>query len=564
KGAPVKGNTLPLTWSQLVNILYKERFITRKQLKACGGIEALKIRYEQVRLRMQTLFDARREPLDNKGFVVMYAEHFDVYDLSGSKAKYVWADKVESFASTVKDKEVPGDVVHGEAKEEGDAGMEDDYETSDISKIDEDVQGEDRTMDEEEEFYSAEDVNTAATFEDAEDQEEEISEHHHDEFSDLINDFYDVHPGDQEHPQAQTVEIHLGEDGSLPTGSTITLENKADNSQSPPSRLEASEEKEQVIQGRVVDNHSEGPTIATIEILEAGNISVVTAQPVPLTIGAGSQGLPSQVEDEIMSGHVAQIGGGSEGIPHGTKSRLIDSEPAELTHGISSNLDQQIAVRVLDNEVLRRSSRGITKLALSDMIESIEEAATIATSVSKMEEIDGAQVQEQGTRKREQIHTFLKVLEKGKSLLPAKEGTSKRYNEGVSTMQMRETANIQSSRGQNQRKHRSGKLKSNESTFQVFEDNMEGGIIPPRMSANNTRPLGMDLPKENMDERGELRGDPATEQQLSDLRARTHHTQTAQLVAVPPYTSGPFQSPSTSDSEYASATSRYPHDSHLR
>jgi gamma-glutamylcysteine synthetase len=45
------------------------------------------------------------------------------------------------------------------------------------------------------------------------------------------------------------------------------------------------------------------------------------------------------------------------------------------------------------------------------MIDSIENAETIAARVSKIEE-EGAQGRGQDTRKQEQIDTFLKVLEK--------------------------------------------------------------------------------------------------------------------------------------------------------
>lgn len=518
KGAPVEGNTLPHTWPQLVNILVKERFFIRKQLKAWGGVQALKKRYEQVRIRMQTLF----------------------------------AGEVASFTGIPEDKEKDsGDVANGEAKEEGDAHMEDHFETAATSKFDEDVEDKEM-MDDEEEFYSAEeysDISAQAIFEDAEDQREEISQYHRDEVFDLINDFFDGQPGDQDHSKVQTVEIHLSDDGSLPTGSNTTIENKADNSQSPPSRLEATEEREEAIQGMVVDNHSDKLPVTTIENTEPENASEVTAQPIPPTIGAKAQGFSSQVDNEIASDHVADISGGSEDVLDGTKSKLVDSDPAELSHGISSRLDEGIAVQVPEHKVLLGSPHESTKLASSDMIDSIENAETIAARVSKIEEVEGAQGRGQDTRKQEQIDTFLKVLEKGESLVAAKEGTSKGPNEDVSMKRMQKTLNAQSPKDQTQRKQRSGKLNWNETDFQVYEDRAEGGIIPPRTGTSNSISIAMDLPKENIDERGELHGETTTEQLLSNLGARTntaqrrHRDQTPRIATALPFTDGPSQAP---------------------
>jgi hypothetical protein len=61
--------------------------------------------------------------------------------------------------------------------------MEDHFETAATSKFDEDVEDKEM-MDDEEEFYSAEeysDISAQAIFEDAEDQREEISQYHRDE-----------------------------------------------------------------------------------------------------------------------------------------------------------------------------------------------------------------------------------------------------------------------------------------------------------------------------------------------------------------------------------------------
>lgn len=88
-GAPANGKTLPFKWPQLADQLDQEGLVTRAQLQACGGIEALAERYELVRLHVQDLFGAADEATDRAEFKTKYAEGFDVYDLVGSRAEYV-------------------------------------------------------------------------------------------------------------------------------------------------------------------------------------------------------------------------------------------------------------------------------------------------------------------------------------------------------------------------------------------------------------------------------------------------------------------------------------------
>ena len=90
-GALTSAKTLPFKWPQLANQLDQEGLLTKAQLTACGGVEALVERYELVRLHVQKIFSAADEPTDRADFKVLYAEGFDVYDLVGSKAEYVHA-----------------------------------------------------------------------------------------------------------------------------------------------------------------------------------------------------------------------------------------------------------------------------------------------------------------------------------------------------------------------------------------------------------------------------------------------------------------------------------------
>ncbi|MCJ1367619.1 hypothetical protein MMC16_006753 [Acarospora aff. strigata] len=89
KGARMEGNSLPHPWPEVASTLVKERLLTRKQLSAWGGVEALRERYERVRLRMITLFDAEEAPLNKEDFVVKYVEDYDVHDLQGSGTRYI-------------------------------------------------------------------------------------------------------------------------------------------------------------------------------------------------------------------------------------------------------------------------------------------------------------------------------------------------------------------------------------------------------------------------------------------------------------------------------------------
>lgn len=81
RGAPLKGNALPLKWDQVVKILIDELYFTRIEYKNWGGLTCLKERYERVCLQMQRLYEAEKEAGDKKTWTIMYAESFRVFDL---------------------------------------------------------------------------------------------------------------------------------------------------------------------------------------------------------------------------------------------------------------------------------------------------------------------------------------------------------------------------------------------------------------------------------------------------------------------------------------------------
>ncbi|MCJ1341816.1 hypothetical protein MMC09_007113 [Bachmanniomyces sp. S44760] len=81
KGAPAKGNTLPMKWSQVVSRLVSEGFMTREEFKAWGKPKDLMNRYEQVRVHLQYVFKAKDEPANRKDWKVAFMEGFDVFNL---------------------------------------------------------------------------------------------------------------------------------------------------------------------------------------------------------------------------------------------------------------------------------------------------------------------------------------------------------------------------------------------------------------------------------------------------------------------------------------------------
>ncbi|KAI9724108.1 MAG: hypothetical protein M1812_000827 [Candelaria pacifica] len=117
KGAPVDGNTLPIKWLLLVNVLIGENHFTKQQLKAWGGLKVIKERYEKVRLSLQVFWKAGEEAKNVNDFAVMYVEGFDVYDLSGSKTKYHQDNKVADPSRKTQDAILPEKAVADDREE---------------------------------------------------------------------------------------------------------------------------------------------------------------------------------------------------------------------------------------------------------------------------------------------------------------------------------------------------------------------------------------------------------------------------------------------------------------
>ncbi|KAI9821636.1 MAG: hypothetical protein M1827_002217 [Pycnora praestabilis] len=122
-GSPVKGTALPLKWPQCVDTLIKEKHFTRKQLLAWGGNDAVRSRYNKVRLSLQKSFRAKDEPENRKDLIYSVVEEFDVYDLKGNDQKYV---RKEMFVAA--ESELEGECIMV------DMGDNSEYDTSDQSR----------------------------------------------------------------------------------------------------------------------------------------------------------------------------------------------------------------------------------------------------------------------------------------------------------------------------------------------------------------------------------------------------------------------------------------------
>ena len=80
RGSPIDGNTLPLKWLKVVEALIEDGYFTRGEFKAWGGVEALKERYENIRVGIEGFFKAKQEPTSKMGWQVVHAEGVDVFE----------------------------------------------------------------------------------------------------------------------------------------------------------------------------------------------------------------------------------------------------------------------------------------------------------------------------------------------------------------------------------------------------------------------------------------------------------------------------------------------------
>lgn len=88
KGAPLRGTTLPLEWTQVIDTLVMEGFFSKLEFETAGGLSALVSRYEDLRLKLEKFFQSAPEPVDKRDWPIRYVEDLKVYKF-GSGTKYL-------------------------------------------------------------------------------------------------------------------------------------------------------------------------------------------------------------------------------------------------------------------------------------------------------------------------------------------------------------------------------------------------------------------------------------------------------------------------------------------
>ena len=80
KGAPVHGNTLPLSWHTVKQTLFDFGQITLDELNSEEATKWLKLRYECLRLGIEAFFKSKPETADKDDWTLFQYEEFDAFD----------------------------------------------------------------------------------------------------------------------------------------------------------------------------------------------------------------------------------------------------------------------------------------------------------------------------------------------------------------------------------------------------------------------------------------------------------------------------------------------------
>ena len=80
KGAPVHGNTLPLSWQTVKQALFDCGNITLDELNSEDATKWLKLRYECLRLGIEAFFKSKPEIADKNDWTLFQYEGFDAFD----------------------------------------------------------------------------------------------------------------------------------------------------------------------------------------------------------------------------------------------------------------------------------------------------------------------------------------------------------------------------------------------------------------------------------------------------------------------------------------------------
>ena len=127
KGAPVHGNTLPLSWQTVKQTLFDCGEITFDELNSEEATRWLKLRYECLRLGIEAFFKSKPETADKNDWTLFRYEEFDAFDKNPG-TKY-WKHHRHSIFSpsptTINvDQHEPMEIAETDHENEGRRGQE--------------------------------------------------------------------------------------------------------------------------------------------------------------------------------------------------------------------------------------------------------------------------------------------------------------------------------------------------------------------------------------------------------------------------------------------------------
>ncbi len=80
KGAPIHGDTLPMEWANVMQVLLEKGHISIVECDSEKCAEQVKSRYESVRVGLELYFHSNSEPTDNKDWTLYYSEGLNAHD----------------------------------------------------------------------------------------------------------------------------------------------------------------------------------------------------------------------------------------------------------------------------------------------------------------------------------------------------------------------------------------------------------------------------------------------------------------------------------------------------
>ena len=127
KGAPVHGNTLPVTWQTVKQTLFDHGEITLDELNSEEATKWLQLRYECLRLGIEAFFKSKPEIADKNDWTLFRYEGFDAFD-KNRNTKY-WKHHRHSIFNPyttfiTNDQYEPMEIAETDDENEGRRGQE--------------------------------------------------------------------------------------------------------------------------------------------------------------------------------------------------------------------------------------------------------------------------------------------------------------------------------------------------------------------------------------------------------------------------------------------------------